>query len=122
MNILYLYPEDSGLYTLVLRSASGETSSNVDIQCAGTDSLLTDTFHESAIGRIAELEAARPVPDEAPDAPKVVPQIVKQLEAVPISQETQSIHLEAQYIPLDDNTLQIEWYRDGNFYTLHILL
>lgn len=53
------------------------------------------------------------MPEEAPEAEKVAPQIVKQLEAVPISQETQSIHLEAQFLPIDDNTLQVEWYRDG---------
>lgn len=60
--------------------------------------MLTDTFHESAIGRIAELEAPRPLPEEAPDADKVAPQITKQLEAVPLSQETQSVHLEGMLL------------------------
>lgn len=77
----------------MIRNASGEASSSVDIQCAGQDSLLTGTFHESAIERIAELEAPRPLPEEAPEAEKIAPQIVQQLEAIPISQETQSIHL-----------------------------
>jgi hypothetical protein len=69
----------------------------VDIQCEGQASLLTDTFHESAIGRIAELEAPRPLPEEAPEADKVAPQITKQLEAVPLVQETQAIHLEGLF-------------------------
>lgn len=103
---------------MVLRNASGETSSSVNIQCAGQASLLTDTFHESAIDKIEELERPRPIAEEAPEADKVPPQIVRQLEAVPMSQETQSIHLEAQYLPVDDNTLQVEWYRDGNMITV----
>jgi membrane carboxypeptidase/penicillin-binding protein PbpC len=41
LNILYMIPEDSGQYTLVIRNGAGqEASSSVDIQCAPKDRLF----------------------------------------------------------------------------------
>lgn len=113
LNILYIYPEDSGTYTLVVRNFTGEASSEINIEVAGKDALLHDTFHPSAVDRIAELEAPCPAPEEAPEVEKQAPQIVKQLEAVPLTQEAQSVHIDAQFTPTDDNTVQVLWYFNG---------
>uniref|UniRef100_A0A915DZ78 Ig-like domain-containing protein n=1 Tax=Ditylenchus dipsaci TaxID=166011 RepID=A0A915DZ78_9BILA len=114
LNILYVYAEDSGTYTLVIRNSSGqEARSAVQVDVSGKDSLLHDTFHPSAVVRIEELEAPRPQAEEVPDAPKQVPQIVTQLAGVGDVTETQSLHMEAQYAPLDDNTLLVEWLHNG---------
>lgn len=49
LNILYIYPEDSGTYTLVIRNPAGEARSSVQIECEPKEGLLHDTFHPSAV-------------------------------------------------------------------------
>lgn len=41
LNILYIYPEDSGTYTLVVKNRSGECQSSVNIDCAVKDSMVS---------------------------------------------------------------------------------
>lgn len=64
--------------------------------------------------RIAELEAPRPLREEPPEPERDAPQIVKQLTvSAETVAETQSLRLEAQFLPIDDNKLQLEWLLDG---------
>lgn len=44
LNILYMYPEDSGTYTLVVRNAAGEARSVADIDCAVKGSMVMRFF------------------------------------------------------------------------------
>ncbi|TKR69858.1 hypothetical protein L596_021954 [Steinernema carpocapsae] len=114
LNILYMYPEDSGVYTLVVRNAAGEARSDIEIQCGGKEGMITDTFHPTSISRITELEAPRPKAEEAPEAPKQAPQIARPLPpTIDSVHESQTLHLEAQVTPVDDNTLRCEWYHNG---------
>lgn len=41
LNILYMYPEDSGTYTLIVKNAAGEAQSVADIDCAAKGSMVT---------------------------------------------------------------------------------
>ena len=114
LNILYLLPSDEGTWTLVIANEAGQAESSIDIRCSAGDSLLTDTFHQSAIGRIAELEAPRPAPADAPDAEKVPPQITQQLQTFDAKfAETQAVRVDARYLPVDDNELRVEWFLNG---------
>uniref|UniRef100_A0AC35GIM6 Ig-like domain-containing protein n=1 Tax=Panagrolaimus sp. PS1159 TaxID=55785 RepID=A0AC35GIM6_9BILA len=114
LNILYIYPEDSGTYTLVVRNAAGEARSSIDIQCGGKDSMLTDTFHPSSIQRITELETPSQRPEEQEEAPKGAPTITVPLPpSIEGVNETGSVHFEAQYTPVDDNRLKVYWLFNG---------
>jgi len=109
-----MYPEDSGTYTLVIKNSTGEARSSVQVECSPKDSLLHDTFHPSSIARIEELEAPRPAPEEPEEPQKQQPQIVSQLTStLGEALEAQSLHMEAQYAPVDDNTLRVEWFLNG---------
>uniref|UniRef100_A0A1I8A3Q1 Ig-like domain-containing protein n=1 Tax=Steinernema glaseri TaxID=37863 RepID=A0A1I8A3Q1_9BILA len=109
-----MFPEDSGVYTLVVRNAAGEARSDIEIQCGGKEGLHTDTFHPTSISRITELEAPRPKPEEAPEVPKQTPQISRPLPpSLESVHESQTLHLEAQVTPVDDNTLRYEWFHNG---------
>uniref|UniRef100_A0A914H0K8 Ig-like domain-containing protein n=1 Tax=Globodera rostochiensis TaxID=31243 RepID=A0A914H0K8_GLORO len=114
LTILYMYPEDSGTYTLVIRNAAGESASSVDLSCEGKEALLSEPIHPQSVARIAELEAPRPVPEEPAEPEKQSPQIVKQLTVTAQGEggpaETQALHFDAQYTPTDDNTVKIEWF------------
>lgn len=50
------------------------------------------------------------LPDERPEAPRMAPKIVRtlpsQLENV---HESQTLHLEAQILPVDDNQLKVSY-------------
>uniref|UniRef100_F1KPJ7 Titin n=1 Tax=Ascaris suum TaxID=6253 RepID=F1KPJ7_ASCSU len=115
LNILYMYPEDSGTYTLIVRNASGEAQSTMDIDCAVKGKMITESFHPNSIQRIRELEMPLQPPDERPEAPRMAPQIVRPLpphmESV---HESQTLHLEAQILPIDDNKLKVEWLHNGS--------
>jgi titin len=115
LNILYIYPEDSGEFTLVIRNTAGEARSSINVQCSGKDSMITDTFHPSSIQRITELEAPAPKPDEQEEAPKGAPAITVPLPpSIEGVVETGSIKLEAQYTPVDDNRLRVYWLFNGS--------
>uniref|UniRef100_A0A0N5ALN5 Immunoglobulin I-set domain protein n=1 Tax=Syphacia muris TaxID=451379 RepID=A0A0N5ALN5_9BILA len=113
LNILYVYPEDSGTYTLVIKNASGESQSSVDIDCAVKGSTVTESFHPNSIQRIQELEMPLQKVEQPEKPLPVAPQIVKTLPAVlDHIYESQTLHLEAQILPIDDNDLKVEWYHN----------
>ncbi|WKY10685.1 hypothetical protein Q1695_002781 [Nippostrongylus brasiliensis] len=114
LNILYCYPEDSGTYTLVVRNAAGEAQSSVDIDCSIDGINYRDSLHPNSLQRIKELEAPLQRVEPAPEKPKEMPQILKGLPpSFDIVHESQTLHLEAQVSPVDDNTLKYEWFHNG---------
>uniref|UniRef100_A0A1I7XKV9 Titin n=1 Tax=Heterorhabditis bacteriophora TaxID=37862 RepID=A0A1I7XKV9_HETBA len=117
LNILYCYPEDSGKYTLIVRNSAGEAQSTVDIDCRMDGHDFSQSFHPTSLTRIQELETPHQRAEPAPDKPKQQPTIVKPLPAsFDVVHESQTLHLEAQVTPVDDNTLKVsiyEWFYNG---------
>ncbi|KAK6027796.1 immunoglobulin I-set domain protein [Ostertagia ostertagi] len=114
LNILYCYPEDSGTYTLVVRNAAGEAQSTVDIDCRIDAANYRDSFHPTSLQRIKELETPLQRVEPAPEKPKEVPQILRGLPPkFDIVHESQTLHLEVQVTPVDDNTLKYQWLFNG---------
>ncbi|VDM78989.1 unnamed protein product [Strongylus vulgaris] len=114
LNILYCYPEDSGTYTLVVRNAAGEAQSTVDIDCRIDGVNYRDSLHPSSLQRIKELETPQQRAEPPPEKPKEQPQILKGLPPkFDVVHESQTLHLEAQVAPVDDNTLKYEWLYNG---------
>ena len=72
---------------------------------------FTDSFHPNSLGRIAELEApiqrADPLPDKEKELPKIVKALPPTIDSV---HESQTLHLEAQVTPIDDNTLRVSFF------------
>nr|CDQ05422.1 BMA-KETN-1, isoform j [Brugia malayi] len=115
LNILYMYPEDSGTYTLVVKNAAGEAQSVADIDCKAKGSMITESFHPNSVQRIRELEMPLQSPDERPEAPRMAPRIVRTLPPqMDNIHESQTLHLEAQILPVDDNQLKVEWLHNGH--------
>ncbi|CAI4222564.1 unnamed protein product [Auanema sp. JU1783] len=115
LNILYCYPEDSGTYTLIVRNSAGEAQSSVDIDCRIDGSDLAASFHPNSLQRIRELETpvqrAEPTAEQEKQAPAIVKPLPQKIDTV---HESQTLHLEAQVTPIDDNTLKYEWLYNGN--------
>ncbi|CAB3397921.1 unnamed protein product [Caenorhabditis bovis] len=114
LNILYCYPEDNGIYTLVVRNSTGEAQSSTEINCGYLSGNLTDSFHPNSLQRIAELETpyqrAEPLPEKEKEMPQILRSLPDKIDAV---HESQTLHLEAQISPIDDNTMKYEWLFNG---------
>ncbi|VDN06754.1 unnamed protein product [Thelazia callipaeda] len=114
LNILYMYPEDSGTYTLVVKNSAGQVQSVADIDCKAKGSMITESFHPNSVQRIRELEMPLQPADKHPEAPRVAPRIVRPLPPqVNHVHESQTLHLEAQISPVDDNQLEVYWLHNG---------
>ncbi|CAJ0586229.1 unnamed protein product, partial [Mesorhabditis spiculigera] len=114
LNILYCYPEDEGEYTLVARNATGEAKCSMYIRCSARNGMLIDSLHPSSLARITELETPQQRAEPAPDAPKEAPRIVQGLPSGAQNvHESQTLHLEAQVSPIDDNQMRYEWFFNG---------
>jgi hypothetical protein len=69
---------------------------------------LLNSYHPRSLYRIAELEAPRNRAGEEPEEPPQAPQIVKHLQPkFENVHESQTLHIEAQILPVNDNTLKV---------------
>lgn len=59
------------------------------------------------------MEAGPGPAPEAPEAEKIPPRFVTQLNSIDDLVEGQPAHFEATVEPTKDNTLRIEWYHNG---------
>ncbi len=115
LNILYMYPEDSGIYTCVARNQAGEAYTQAGITCVGKRNMYLDSQHPESLRRIRELEAPRLRGAEEPDVQRAAPQFIEVLpEKMDNLKESQTVHLECMVQPTDDPNLQIQWLFNGN--------
>ena len=78
-------------------------------------SQLTESFHPNSLGKIADLEAPQQRAEPLPEAPKEAPQFVKPLPSgFDVVHESQTLHMEAQVSPINDNRMRYEWFHNGN--------
>lgn len=117
LDIIYSFPEDSGVWTCRAVNSLGvdETSANIQIQ--GHHTLILDTQHPQSWKKIQQIEAPRviqtPAPEPSPDPPK----FTQHLERVE-RYEGQSAHFECRLLPISDPTLIVEWYHNGKPMTM----
>ncbi|KAK6021048.1 immunoglobulin I-set domain protein, partial [Ostertagia ostertagi] len=137
LDIAYAFPEDQGVYQVRVLSPTGEAVSSATLKCHGKDAILGDTQHAESWARIQEIEAPKPKVQlrdtlnpqsldrireieadkpAAPEAPAPVypaPQFTAPLTVQGALEEAGSAHLQAQFTPIDDPNLKVEWLRDG---------
>uniref|UniRef100_A0A158P8T2 Titin n=1 Tax=Angiostrongylus cantonensis TaxID=6313 RepID=A0A158P8T2_ANGCA len=114
LDILGVYPEDSGVYTCKAVSDFGEAATSCTVKCTPTMSLLLDPMHEQSWTRVQEIENRRP-PERVYEEPeKMPPRFV-----VPLSgtmgefPEGSAIHMECDVEPTNDNKLTVHWFHNG---------
>ncbi len=129
LDILTMYPEDSGVYACVARNSLGEALTQCEVVCLGRFShsvsgdllfigfivseftgkaaILAQTHHPASVQRIADLEAPKRGPDQPAEGPKQAPEFIQQLIEPPEVKESHNVHLECQLLPVDDPGLQV---------------
>uniref|UniRef100_A0A183TXY2 Immunoglobulin I-set domain protein n=1 Tax=Toxocara canis TaxID=6265 RepID=A0A183TXY2_TOXCA len=106
-------PRDTGEWTCVATNSAGEAKCSATINVLSRENIVFDSIQPQSLERIREIEAPKPLPEEAPAKVYGAPKITVQLQCPTGLSEGDSAHLEAQYTPVDDPHLKVEWFRNG---------
>ena len=113
LDILSVYPEDSGEYTIKATNKLGSCTSSLKIDVSSRSGLITESQHQAALEKINYLESDRSKrPDEVDSAITDKPSFGRPLRNLTLA-EGQSAHLEATLVPVNDPTMRVEWYHNG---------
>lgn len=114
LDILTVYPADSGEYTCRVTNRNGQALSSVKLNVSSRSSIIQETQHEGAMEKIQYLEDAsryqRRADEEQFTAEK--PQFGRPLRNASVI-EGVPIHLEATLIPVNDPTMKVDWFCNG---------
>ncbi|VDM29706.1 unnamed protein product [Toxocara canis] len=96
----------------VRRSPNAEqktTLNLLNLSAAAKAAILGQTHHPTSVARIKEIEAPKAPPAEAPELKKEAPRFIKPLSDGQMVYVTEgdSVFLEAQVVPTDDNTMTV---------------
>lgn len=113
LDILYAYPEDSGVWTAVATNELGTATCETQLIVHGKKSLYLEAQHPEGLDRIKQLEAAREERPEEPDREcEGAPKIVGQLKDQTLKEHT-NLHLALKLLPVNDPTMHVDWYING---------
>lgn len=114
LDILTVYPADSGEYSCRVTNRLGQAVSQVKLNVASRSSIVYETQNEGALEKIHYLEDAsrfhRRTEEEQFAAEK--PQFGRPLRNANVN-EGVPIHLEATLVPVNDPTMKVEWFVNG---------
>ncbi|XP_015783235.1 titin isoform X1 [Tetranychus urticae] len=114
LDILYVFPEDSGTYFCRATNELGEAVTTASIAVAAKKSILSDTYHPEGLEKIAALEAqGLPQRAEIEDRPISKPVFVSELRGRTEYNEGQASHFEGRIEPAHDPNLKVEMYHNG---------
>ncbi|XP_022243271.1 titin-like [Limulus polyphemus] len=113
LDILYVFPEDTGTYMCKATNKAGEAITTCSINVKAKSAILTDTLHEEGLQKIRELESAYTPPAEEPPPPVTRPVFLTPLKSLDNVVEGQSAHLECQLEPITDPKLKVMWFVNG---------
>ncbi len=113
LDVLYAYPEDSGIYMCKATNGVGEAITTCSIRVEGRKIIDTETMHEESLQRISELERPHIRHRESPPLQITRPVFTKSLKNLENLKEGQAAHLECRLEPINDPTMTVEWFVNG---------
>ena len=117
LDILYVYPEDSGLYTCKAKNLFGEAVSSCQLICHGkSQRVICETELSDSMEEIKRLEERnrryeRQLFEE--EEVRTKPRFLTKFKDIEIN-EYQSAHLECRVEPINDPDMKVEWFFNGN--------
>jgi hypothetical protein len=110
LDLLSIYPEDSGIYTCHARNAYGEAQTSATIKVQGSGQIVSET--RSEMNKFQSLEVKQVTKQETVDETSQAPVFTSSMKSVEIK-EGQRAHFECRIIPVSDPTLKVEWLHNG---------
>lgn len=120
LDLLSVYPEDSGVYTCQARNQLGEAVTSCALRVLAKKDLLLESQHPSGLEKIHYLEdASRYKKSEYVDEVTTErPRFVTKPKSLEQMKEGQHAHFECKLEPVTDSNLKVEWYKNGRPVTI----
>ncbi|XP_018397088.1 PREDICTED: titin [Cyphomyrmex costatus] len=120
LDILGVYPEDSGVYTCQARNQLGEAVTSCSVRVHAKKDLLLESQHPEGLERIQYLEdASRYKRHELVDEVVTVkPKFITNPKNQENLREGQHAHFECKLEPVTDPNLKVEWFKNGRPVTI----
>ncbi|XP_014485703.1 PREDICTED: titin [Dinoponera quadriceps] len=120
LDILGVYPEDSGVYTCQARNQLGEAVTSCSVRVHAKKDLLLESQHPEGLERIQYLEdASRYKRHELIDeVVRVKPKFITKPKSQENLREGQHAHFECKLEPVTDPNLKVEWFKNGRPVTI----
>ncbi|XP_046465810.1 titin isoform X2 [Neodiprion pinetum] len=120
LDILGVYPEDSGVYTCQARNQLGEAVTSCSVRVHAKKDLMLETQHPEGLEKIQYLEdASRYKRNELVDeVVNVKPRFITKPKNQENMREGQHAHFECKLEPVTDSNLKVEWFKNGRPVTI----
>lgn len=124
LDILGVYPDDSGVYTCQARNQLGEAVTSCSVRVHAKKDLLLESQHPEGLERIQYLEdASRYKRHELVDeVVNVKPKFITKPKNQENLRERQHAHFECKLEPVTDSNLKVEWFKNGRPVTIGNLI
>lgn len=115
LDLLSVYPEDSGVYTCQARNQLGEAVTSCALRVHAKKDLFLESQHPSGLEKIQYLEdASRYKKNELVDEIMTEkPRFVTKPKSLENTLESQHVHFECKLEPVTDSNLKVEWFKNG---------
>ena len=115
LDITGLRPSDEGIYECRATNSLGEAVTTASCKVFAKGSLVLDSQHPEGMRKITELERSRAshrqISEDQQQFDK--PVFVTPLTGTSVVAEGQSAHMECRVVPLNDASLKINWFKNG---------
>jgi len=113
MDILSAVAEDSGTYEVRATNRIGTATSSITIEIKARSDFILDTQHPEAMSKLARLE--QKAPSQLPEDIQMIekPNFGRPLRNLENLIEGQAMHMEATLTPVNDATMKVEWFFNG---------
>jgi len=112
MDLLYAYPEDSGVYTCKAKNAVGEAQITCAVNVTSKSGLQLETLDSQRLSKIQALET-HPLQKSEELAPAGMAPVFKTALQNVTQPEASHVHLETNLVPINDSNLKISWFHNG---------
>lgn len=120
LDLLSVYPVDSGVYTCQARNQLGEAVTSCSVKVIAKKDLILDSQHPGGLEKIQYLEdSSRYKRQELSDeVVNIKPRFVTKPKNLENMREGQHAHFECKLEPVTDSNLKVEWFKNGRPITI----
>ncbi|CAH2104070.1 unnamed protein product [Euphydryas editha] len=120
LDLLSVYPEDSGVYTCQATNQLGEAVTSCALRVMAKKDLIFDSQHPSGLEKIQYLEDASRYKksDVIDESIRIKPRFITKPKSIDNVKEGNHVHFECKLEPVTDSNLKVEWFKNGQPVTI----